>query len=205
MSGAWRLIDGKELYNTANDPGQKKDLALEFPERKEKMQKFYDAWWASIEPDIRYAEIPIGSAEANPVQITIHDMHTQDNLPWNQVQIRKGLLSPEGYYSIKVEEGGNYRFKLYRYPPESGLSLNGVAEEAPGTPFEDALPMGRAVNFVSAEVRMNDILLKASVDPNENYAVLEGKFPKGSYRLKSYFLAGNGNHIPSYYTQIAKF
>lgn len=204
MSGSWRLIDGKELYNTADDPSQKTDLAIQYPDRKEKMQVFYETWWNSILPDIKYAEIPIGMAEANPTQITIHDMHTQDNLPWNQVQIREAKSAPEGFYSVKIMEDGNYRFKLYRYPPEANLSLNMVAEEIPGTAYINTLPTARLLNMVKAEVQLDKTIFEISVEPNQDFAVLEANLKRGSYQLKSYFLTGVGNKMPSYYTQIEK-
>jgi len=204
MSDGWRLIDGKELYNTFDDPGQKKDLALVYPDTLAAMQHFYDNWWQSIEKDIRYAEIPIGMDQANPTMISIHDMHTEDNLPWNQVQIREAKFAAVGYYSVKVAEDGLYRFNLYRYPPEADKPLNGIVSEIPGTPFINSLPPGKELNLVKAEVFMNDEKFTATINSNQNYVTLEGRLRQGSYELRSYFLTNSGNQIPAYYTHIEK-
>ncbi len=204
MSTEWRLIDGSELYNIVTDPGQKNNVASEHPDLVQKMQAFYDSWWTSIEPEMRYAEIPVGHKEANPVAITVHDMHTTDNIPWNQVQIRQGEYAPDGYYSINIVEDGDYQFKLYRYPPESGLSLNAASDEIMASSTVDELPVGRSIVFKRAEVNLGDISLAESVNENETYAQLEGKFKKGSYKLRSDFFTAEGVKFPAYYIVIDK-
>lgn len=204
MQAEWRLVNGTELYNTIDDPGQQTDISNMHRERVKKMQDFYEQWWASIQPDIRYAEIPLGNNEANPVMITVHDLHAEDNLPWNQVQIRKGEADPDGYYSIKVVEDGSYGFKLYRYPPESGLALNASTNEIPSSNFADGLPEGRKINPAKAVIKMGDIVMQTRVDQDEPFALIEGKLKKGSYKLKSNFITTDGKPIPAYYTQIEK-
>ena len=204
MAGSWRLIDGKELYDTSNDHGQRNDLAATYPDKVAKMQAFYNQWWDEIEPEFRYAEIPLGAESANPSLITIHDMHTADNLPWNQVQIREAKFEPEGYYSVNIKKEGRYRFRLYRYAPEANLPLNASAEGIPGTAFLDALPKGLKINPVKASVRLDDNIMTLSIDPSQNFAELEGQLNKGSYKLRSYFILSEGNTVPAYYTEIKK-
>ncbi|CAM4384319.1 arylsulfatase [Zobellia roscoffensis] len=204
MSTEWRLIDGKELYNIVDDPGQKNDVAEQHPDKVKKMQQFYDQWWSSIEPDMRYAEIPLGHEKANPVTITVHDMHTKDNIPWNQVQIRQGEYAPDGYYSVNIVEDGNYQFKLYRYAPESGLSLNAAADEIIGSYTVDQLPVGRSVVVERAEVKLGDTLLQAKANVDKPYIELNGNFKKGSYKLHSDFFTSKGTKMPAYYIVIDK-
>ena len=204
MSTDWRLIDGSELYNVIDDPGQGKDVAKEYPEIVSKMRKFYDDWWASVEPDIKYAEIPLGNDASNPVLITIHDMHTAENLPWNQVQIRKGEFYPTGYYSVKVEEESEYSFKLYRYPLESDLALSATVDEIPAMPFRDGLPKGSILDISKAKIQIGDVSILADVDPNKPFVELKTKLSTGSYQLKSTFITLKGEEIPSYYIQIEK-
>ncbi|MEO1011019.1 MAG: arylsulfatase [Bacteroidota bacterium] len=204
MSTKWRLVNGTELYNTQEDPGQKNDLAQQRPRIVAQMKTFYDQWWANMERDVRYAEIPIGLPRANPVRLTIHDMHTQDGLPWNQVQIRKGGFAPDGFYSVRITEDGDYRFKLYRYAPESNLGSGTVAREVMGTSFREGLPAGKGMQFQRAMVQMENQLLEAPANMERPYVILEGKLKKGSYALKSNFMTPNGTVFPSYYTEIEK-
>ncbi|MBU3025627.1 arylsulfatase [Zobellia galactanivorans] len=204
MTTEWRLIDGTELYNIIEDPGQKNDIAEEHPEVVKKMKAYYDQWWSSIEPEMRYAEIPLGDPKANPVTITVHDMHTDDNIPWNQVQIRQGEFAPDGYYSIKVVEDGLYQFKLYRYAPESDLALNAAADRISESYSMDELPAGRSLNFESAAVQLGDFEVKADVNMEAPFVLLEGKLEKGSYRLQSNFFTEEGAKMPAYYIEINK-
>ncbi|TMU57289.1 arylsulfatase [Flagellimonas algicola] len=204
MKGPWRLIDGAELYNIHDDPGQQNDVAKEHPEMVSNMQAFYNSWWTSIEPDMNYAEIPLGHDQANPVLLTIHDLHTTDPLPWNQVQIRNGKAAPKGFYSINVVEGGTYQFKLYRYPPDSGLPMNASAKEKAGSAFVDNLPKGLGISPTHAKVNVGSVLLQAKVAEEQSYAVLVGQLSKGSHELSSSFLVEKGQEIPAYYTEIEK-
>ncbi len=204
MSTQWRLVNGNELYNILDDPGQKTDVAAQHLGQVAKMQRFYEDWWTSILPDIRYAEIPLGDQKSNPVLITIHDMHSEDNLPWNQMQIRKGDLSPKGFYSIKVVEDGTYQFKLYRYPPQSGLFLKAAADEIRGSLVVDGLPVGQQIDAQSALVQIGDLTVKTDINDNAAFAVLTGELKKGNYELISKFKLANGTEFPSYYTEILK-
>jgi len=204
MQGEWRLVNGNELYNTLEDPGQQKDISKEHADRVLKMQSFYDEWWESLEPDIRYAEIPLGHPAANPALITIHDMHTAHNLPWNQVQIRKGEAGPEGFYSINIVEDGEYQFKLYRYSPESRLSLNVSPEEVSSTPYIDALPQGKILNPMKAFIEIGTTRVESEESIDEDFFLLKTKLSKGSYELKSNFVLQDGTSFPSYYTEVEK-
>ena len=52
--GPWKLLkhyeDGRrELYNLAEDLGEQKDLAKQFPDRAERMYKQLQAWLASVD------------------------------------------------------------------------------------------------------------------------------------------------------------
>ena len=50
MTDRWRLVDGKELYDIAADPGQKRDLAASQEAVVRQLRAAYEAWWASISP-----------------------------------------------------------------------------------------------------------------------------------------------------------
>ncbi len=59
-----------QLYDMANDPGEKNDLARQQPEKVAELSALYDAWFADISRDgLRRFPIPVGYAEENPVEI----------------------------------------------------------------------------------------------------------------------------------------
>ena len=204
MQGDWRLVNGLELYNTSDDPGQLNNIAAEHQQKVKSLQAFYDDWWASIQSDIRYAEIPIGSPAANPSLITIHDMHTSDNLPWNQVQIRKGEANPNGYYSVNVVEDGVYQFKLYRYSPESRFGLNASIEKLDGNSFMDALPEGKAMEIDRGFIEIGGAKFESDDEKSGNFVSIKANLSKGSYELRSTFLTQEGTEKAAYYTEIEK-
>lgn len=44
------LVDNRELYDLAADPGQKTNVIADHPEEVAKLRAAYDAWWASVLP-----------------------------------------------------------------------------------------------------------------------------------------------------------
>ena len=204
MKTTWRLINGTELYDTSSDPAQKKNIAKEHPDLVAEMQGFYDSWWTSIEPNFKYSEIPLGHPMANPTLLTIHDLHTKDPLPWNQEQIREGKTSPDGFYSINVTADGTYRFKLFRYPPESGLAINDSPVTIEGSAFRDDLPEGMGIDPIISKINIGDISLQADANPEKNYVSIDMDLKKGIYELQCLFVYGDREETPSYYTEIEK-
>ncbi|WP_109436825.1 arylsulfatase [Aquimarina sp. AU119] len=204
MSTRWRLVNGNELYDFVNDPGQKIDLSSKHPDEVVKMQNFYDTWWESIQSDIKYAQIPVGREDKDPVRLTIHDLHTEENLPWHEGQIRNGEFHPEGYYTIRVEESGNYQFNLRRYPEESGLSIDQDIESIASTPYKDGQPVGKGLQVSKAIVNIGNLNLKTDVDINATSAILSGHLEKGEYKLSCTFVNTEGKKFSAYYTSIEK-
>lgn len=41
-----------ELYDLLNDPGEKENIAASHPEIVQSLEKVYDAWWDSVQPDL---------------------------------------------------------------------------------------------------------------------------------------------------------
>jgi len=203
MSTQWRLVNGNELYDVINDPGQKKNIADQNPDKVTEMQVFYDQWWEAIQPDIRHAYIPIGE-DTDPVVINIHDLHTEEPLPWNFTQIRKGDFHPNGNYTIKVAQSGKYKFQLYRYPIESKIPINGDVDLVEKTPSIDGLPKGIGLNVNEAMVRIGETTIKAAANSNLQYAQLEGYLEKGAYKMSSNLINKDGKEFAAYYTAIQR-
>jgi len=205
MSTKWRLVNGNELYDTQKDPGQKENIADKHPEQVQKMKEYYNTWWESIQSDIQHAFIPIGFSKKDPVLITVHDMHTDDALPWNFTQIRKGDFHPQGYYTVRVEEAGEYKFKLSRYPEESGLPISDNIAPIKGTKYIDGLPEGKGINISAAQVTLGDKIIKTEVnDASSSYITLTGHLEKGNYKMESNFIGSKGEVFSAYYTSIEK-
>ena len=205
MSKDWRLVNNEELYHTASDPGQTKDVSTQYPERVKMMQDFYDKWWASTEKDWHYAHIPIGAKEENPTLITVHDLHTEELLNWNQQQIRLAKDNPtDGFYSVEVMEAGAYDFSMSRYPPESNLAFNASAASEPTTPSNDGFVAGKVLNINEVIIEFEGVYQKQKVNPTLPSASVRAKLPKGKGKLKTWFILDSGIKIHAYYTLVKK-
>ncbi|MEX0792635.1 MAG: arylsulfatase [Pirellulaceae bacterium] len=118
LTQRWRLVNGKELYDTDKDPGQKQNLAEQHPEVVQSLREKYETWWESI--STRFDElvpIDLGHPVANPTTLTAHDWHTEDPLtPWHQNHIKDKKLAWNGFWAVRVAEDGLYRITLRRWP-----------------------------------------------------------------------------------------
>ena len=103
MSDNWRLVNGEELYNMVDDPGQANDIALKNPKIVKKFRKAYDAWWDDVSLDFdNFQAIIIGSPKENPINLTSHDWHSNTKVPWNHKHIRSGLQG-NGFWVLDIE------------------------------------------------------------------------------------------------------
>ena len=107
MTERWRLVDGKELYDIAADPGQQDDIAARHADVVAALRKDYEAWWSSISDRFdEYSRIVVGAEQQNPTTLTCHDWHAAiSQVPWNHGHIRSGLVA-NGYWAIDVAKGG---------------------------------------------------------------------------------------------------
>ncbi|MEM6319292.1 MAG: arylsulfatase [Bacteroidota bacterium] len=205
MSRDWRLVHGDELYHTKTDPGQTTNVASEHPERVKVMNAFYDQWWASAEADFAYSPIVIGSDQEATTIVTIHDMHSETPVPWNQPHIRKATNRvEEGYYSLMVESEGNYEFSIARYPMESGLFLRAKTPSVDELPHLSGLPAGQSLNIKRIELAIGNQNYSVDVETNAQFGVLRVALAIGETTMKSRFVLEDGTKLHAYYHYIKK-
>ncbi len=185
MSQEWRLVNGKELYAIKKDPGQQHDVAGDHPEQVAKMEAFYDAWWAELEPTFaQTTEIPIGHPDHRIVSLTGHDWIQEALPPWNQQHIRQAFglpgaasqqgkpkakaIAPEGrssgksrhsgHWAVKVVREGRYEISLRRWPVEVDKPIvAGLPAEpdVPGANKAFRAHEGIAIPVVRAALRLD--------------------------------------------------
>jgi hypothetical protein len=107
----FKLVNGEELYDLQNDPGEAKDVAAEHPQVVAELRQKYEEWFADVTKEKRYApeacRIVLGSDRENPATLTRQDWRGP-RANWNPV----GL----GHWHVAVERGGTYRMTL-RFAP----------------------------------------------------------------------------------------
>lgn len=90
MTDRWRLINGKELYDIREDPGQRNDLAGAQLEVVSRLRTSYETWWAELVPTFkREPYIYLGHEREDPVRLTSHDWIASDATTWNQILVRQ--------------------------------------------------------------------------------------------------------------------
>jgi arylsulfatase A-like enzyme len=102
-------LRGLELYDIRTDPGQRNDVAASNPEVVADLHRRYEAWWDDVSAKFDdYNDIVIGSKFENPATLYAHDAHRKAG---RQVWV------------IEAESAGEYSFRPFRWPPESGKKI----------------------------------------------------------------------------------
>lgn len=204
MDGYWRLINGNELYNLANDPGQKSNIADQYPERVADMNAFYEIWWESVIKEVEYSTIDLGVDEEEV--ITCHDARTVDYYPpWNQRMIRAGNPMKPASFFVNFIKPGNYTFKLRRWPSESGMSIGAeILDEIPATDTTDGRIRGKAMKFKKAFVKIGDKEVAIDVDNTAQSADIDFTVEQGKTELLAWFEMDNGELTNAFYIDVKK-
>ncbi|YCM46727.1 arylsulfatase [Verrucomicrobiaceae bacterium 227] len=214
MSKKYRLINGKELYEIAIDPGQKKNIAAAHPEVVETMRAFYDDWWAELEPTFsQTTEIYLGHPDHPKVTLTAHDWIQKIYPPWHQGSVRAALRSQEkvknpthmGHWAVKVIRDGNYRVSLRRWPAESGAAINASlppGKNVPGAAEAFRIVPGKSIEATHGILRIDgkDLEIKP-VLKDATEVSFELALKAGSHQLAPVFKLPAGE-VGAYYAVV---
>lgn len=213
MSERFRLINGVELYDIDEDPGQGRDIAAEHPDQVRRMRAFYDKWWAELEPTFaRTTRIPLGDPRHPVVSLTGHDWIQTALPPWNQRHIRDGVVPKrgrhEGYWAVDVREAGTYAIELRRWPREANAPISaGVAAEpdVPGATVAFRAAEGRAIPIVRAVLRIDgrDVATRP-VAPTDTAITFTTELSAGPHQLAPAFRTAEDTEVGAYYTVVTR-
>ncbi len=108
----YKLVNGKELYDIQNDPGEKNDISDEHPDIVKQLRKEYEEWFQDVSSTRGYfpPRIYIGTPHENPVTLTPQDWRGPD-AGWGKDSL--------GYWEVDVRESGNYDVTLRMRPAEA--------------------------------------------------------------------------------------
>jgi hypothetical protein len=153
MTDRWRLINGMELYDMSADPGQRKDLAAEYPETAAQLKKAYENWWNDISRRFgEYCEIVIGSDKENPTLLACHDWHGE-TAPSLQDYVRNGVKS-NGFWAIEVERAGKYEVTLRQRPAMVKFPIEGDRARLKIGDFEESKPVPPGATEVTFDLEL---------------------------------------------------
>ena len=204
MEGNWRLVNGTELYNIGEDPGQTSNLADQHAERVEEMNAFYESWWEDVIKETKFSVIELGKDSVDV--ITCHDARTIDHYPpWNQQMIRRGNPMEPAKFSVNFVQEGKYKISLRRWPVESGLALGEAVNDAvPSTPFMDGRIDGKSMKFSKAFVKIGEEEYTVGVNNTGQTATMEVEVEKGETELLAYFDLEDGGQSNAFYIYVER-
>lgn len=183
MTERWRLVDGKELYEIATDPGQKNNVAAKHTQIVTALRKEYEAWWKSISPRFNeYCRVVLGSEKHNPTTLTCHDWHAPiSQVPWNQNIVQRGPQA-NGFWAIDVERQGRYEIILRRWP-----------KVAPGK-----LP-GK-----TARISIAGVELSKPIEKDATSVTFQTKLPAGKAKLQTWLTEANGKSRGAFFVEVSR-
>jgi arylsulfatase A-like enzyme len=207
MSQRWRLINGVELYDILADPGQRHDVAAEYPDVVRELRQGYERWWARVSQQFDGTiPIPIRAPSGAPgsVLLNAHDWRNDPvECAWNQSQVRSGLEC-NGYWEIEVPVPGRYRFELRRWPREEERPIvAGIPGEAvPYYRLRDGYGGGRAIPLTSAHIRVADREQSRPIAPGAKYVAFTVDLNAGETRLQTWLSDDGGASLGAYYVYV---
>jgi len=151
-SQRWKLVNGRELYDMAADPGENDNVAAKHPDIVAKMRKGYEEWFRDVSATRGYdpPRIVLGTPHENPSLLTRQD--------WRGP--RAGWAPDSlGHWEVTVAQPGKYRFRAIFRPVEATtavqLSLGSVR-------LHKEVPKGaKEATFGDAEIEPGDVRLEA--------------------------------------------
>ncbi|MEZ6120614.1 MAG: hypothetical protein R3C28_29110 [Pirellulaceae bacterium] len=178
MYQQWRLVNGKELFNLADDPSQSHDVASEQSALVQELRDAYDAWWDSLQPAIqRTIHVEIGSEHEPEARLTAHDW-LLDNTPWHQNAIRNGAPQ-SGPWAVRVLQPGKYRIVLSRWPRhlQQSMEANSIQLRIQGQTISKTLTKGDTsaefeVQLEPGETRLESTLAATTANNAALYAYI---------------------------------
>jgi arylsulfatase A-like enzyme len=123
----FNLVNGIELYEIANDPGEQTDVTKRFPAQAAELRRVYHAWVRSALPaaGFRTPPVPAGHVQEDPVRLTPAEGH-----PLGAVRYQNGdgsahdwfagwdAAASSAYWDISVVSAGRFAVSVrYLCPP----------------------------------------------------------------------------------------
>jgi len=171
----WRLVNGKELYDVAADPGQKIDLASQRADVLKTLQDYYEQWVEKTQPLLDPdTYIMVGSTVEPTTALTAEGWTGPRLSDWKYMA--KVKERQFGYWKIEAVATADYEVRLYMFPPEANASLNQALRSVPARPVAGArlLVDGKefATQAVSSETHARFRVLLKQGEPHR----IEGQF-----------------------------
>ena len=191
----WRLVNGRELYNICEDPGQQRDVAAASPELVKRLREDYAAWWDGVSDTITtYQPLTIGADAENPARLCSCDW------AWVYADNQQGMRGPvmdSGTWHVDAARPGLYDFTLRRWPNESGLGISDPAPVMQGV--DGSWPAGKALPVSSAWLQVGRGEQTLPVPPDATGLTFRMAVEQGPTTIKSWWRDEEGSRLAGAY------
>lgn len=215
MTDPWRLVNDKELYDMANDPGQRKDVAANHAAVVLELREAYRKYWADVsakDKDWRGRPI-IGSPRQAEVHLCAEDWYTtKGSCPWNQAMVAKGA-DAMGRWPVRFAEAGSYQVEVRRWPREANAPMSGLPNRMltldayfDDLPVDNLLYRGKpkAMPVARVRLRIGGNIQEADVTAADKAAVFTAKVEAGPGDIEATLLDKSGEPLSSAYYLIIR-
>ncbi|NMC19825.1 MAG: arylsulfatase, partial [Thermogutta sp.] len=99
LTPRYRLVNGAELYDIVEDPGQGRDISQSHPEVVSELRSRYERWYRDVSSRFdEYVPLIVGDPRENPTLLTCHDWHGEQ-VPWDQTMISRNAPG-NGFWAV---------------------------------------------------------------------------------------------------------
>lgn len=182
MTEQYRLINGKELYDIINDPGQKTDVSMSHPDVVKKLTERYDEWWKNISGSFdKYSRIFLGDDHENPIKLNCHDWHSDKQLMVYSQELIRQRQHQNGFWAVNIVKDGEYEFTCRTYPIEEDTKLN----------------------VVKVRIKIGDLNVEKNCNPETSEVKIKLNLKAGDALMQTWFYEKDGNNygVPFVYVK----
>ena len=166
LTERWRLVNA-ELYDIVQDPGQQSNVAKQYPEVVENLNKAYREHFEDVTSHGgKYTPFFIGSPNENPTRFTTRDWHhTDGGVIWKMSLVEDDSLFVNGFWALDAQQAGRYNIRLSRFPKD----------------------VERPIGASKARIRMGEYADEKDLQPTDTFVNFEMELPKGETLLQTWF------------------
>ena len=211
MTNRWRLVNENALYDIKADPKQEKNIIDQHPQVAQRLRGFYNDWWDEISPTFGLvSRIRVGNKAENPSRLTAFDWSGK-GIPWSQQKIRTPREGAKqgGFWSLIVEQSGNYEIELRRWPNEGKVAGTAITAEIPaGAPVPGPgafrIHPGVAISASVAKITIGGQTKEMEIPEGAPSVTFPIKLEAGETELEATFHGNSGQSKGAYYVYVRK-
>jgi len=205
----WRLINGRELYDINADPGQKNDIAAQYPDVVADLSNKYDDYWDELQLGYNpYPRPVIGSGRDEETWLTSDAWILDCTQPhtWSQRHVLQGAEN-SGFWPVEIAGSGIYQFDVRRWPKEINHPISAARPEEASSDIDMLgkpvrVGEGRAIPVVKVRLRVGDRQVEEEIGPADVNAMFEMQLQPGPTLVRAWLIDTDGREQGAYYVYV---